>query len=412
MKSLKKRIIPLVCRFLLKPKSFSEVPAYVRRVYCKDGDVKILTDTSNNVHVVRCDGKTMFFRECKRHLPLAQYVLESIDLYYTHVVKDLYGDRCFLETCLRDKNRLKTFANMGMTNDLNSGAYWFCMGQGTQHIGLPAVDPLREERLKDLVQYIWGDLFNYSLNSGVETGHFQTYNAVRSISTYRMAQLVGVEDMIPKTEYVLLCIEGREPVFGTMMDGADGVCMEALSCEERQGVSSPALQRALNQLNLLDVLNLEKDHRTGNYHVVVSQGKATNVIAFDNDSPNSFSFGGISFSTYMGCSPWCKDGKVNRPYIDKELADRILSLNEKQVKSRLRDILNPLQLASLNRRIKQVKELLHGTPAPVFLTEEEWTEETVVQELSGSWGMTYLQQFLGEQKLMEQPWIKGRSPSK
>lgn len=409
MKKLKKILLPLVCKFILKPKSFSKVPEHVRQICCKSGEVRLLANTSNNVYLVEIDGKNLFFRECKRHSFMPDYVQETIDIYYTYIVKDLNGDREFLEECLQDKSRLKIFFNMGMTNDRTSGAYQFCIGNGPHNIGLPDLDPNRETRMKDLVQYIWGDLFSYSLNSGVKIGNFQTYNAVRCIATYRVAQMIGLGDMVPKTEYVFLCPEGRKPMFGTLMDPAPGVCMEALSCAERQDASSPALQRALNRLNLLDVLNLEKDHRPGNYHVVLAEGKGENVVAFDNDSPNSFSIGGASFSTYMGCSPWCVKGKLNRPYVDRSVADRILTLEDEQVDAQLGDILNRIQLLSLKKRLKQVKKVLRNAPMSVFLTEEQWTEETVERELSGDFGMTYLQQFLGEQKLMEQPWIKERA---
>ena len=408
MKNLKKYLLPLACRVILKPVSFSEIPESVKRISCKREDVKLLTNTSNNVQKITVDGKPMFFRECKKHLLLRQYVMDSIREYYTDVTVDLHGDLGFLETVLQDHGRLKAFASMGMTNDRNSGAYRFCMGHGGACIGLPDMDPQREERLIDLVQYIWGELFSYQLNGGLKIGRYQTYNAVRNIATYRMAQLIGVEDMIPKTEYVLLCPEGKDPMFGTMMDVAPGVCMETMTVVERENVASPKLQRALNRLNLLDVLNTEKDHRTGNYHVVISNGKAENVVAFDNDSPNAFGMGGISFRSYMGCAPWCKEGKLKRPYVDRELSERIQTLRWKTVKTHMKDILNPLQLMALKRRLKNVKKILSQTPDSAFLNPDMWSYETMERELSGEYGMTYLQQFLGEQKIMEQPWVRGR----
>ena len=409
MKKLKKVLLPLVCKYLLRPKSFLSIPENVRRIDCRTEEVHLLSNTSNNVYAVSVEGKKGFFRECKKHSSLADYVQECIDVYYSTVTCDIYGDKSFLEECLKDKKRLKTFSNMGMTNDRTSGAYQFLMGNGAHHIGLPDVDAQRAERLKDIVQYIWGDLFGYGLNSGVKRGYFQTYNAVRCIATYRVAEMIGLGDMIPKTEYVLLCQEGREPIFGTFMESAPGICMERLPCKDRREVSSPRLQRALNNLNLLDVLNLEKDHRTGNYHVVIQEGKGIHVVAFDNDSPNGFGLGGISFSTYMGCSPWCINGKLNRPYVDKDLADRILSLENEQIDLNLGDVLNRLQLSAFKKRLKQVKGVLRSAPASVYLTPEKWSETTLERELSEEYGMTYLHQFLGEQKLMEQPWIKERS---
>ena len=409
MKKLKKILLPLACRFLLKPKSFSEVPGTIRNISCKKNDVHLLANTSNNVYAIRAEEKTLFFRECKRHDALRDYVLGCVEIYYSNVVKDLHGDKEFLTSCLKNKSCLKKFSAMGMTNDRTSGAYRFCMGQGAEHIGLPSMDLDREDRMKDLVQYIWGDVFSYGLNSGVKKGYFQTYNAVRCIATYRVAKLIGLEHMIPKTEYAVLRPEGMSPLFGIVMEEAPGVCMERTSCEDRISVSSPELQRALNRLNVLDALNLEKDHRPGNYHVILTDGKARDVVAFDNDSPNSFGMGGLSFSTYMGCSPWSIDGKLNRPYVDKALADRIIALQESQLDEELRDILSCFQLSFLKKRLNEMKKVFSNAPSSAFLNEEQWTEATVEKELSGAYGTTYLKQFLGEQKLMEQPWIKERA---
>ena len=53
-----------------------------------------------------------------------------------------------------------------------------------------------------------------------------------------------------------------------------------------------------------------------------------------------------------------------------------------------------------------VKELLKNTSSASLLEDGQWSEHTMERELSGRFGVTYLQQFLNEQNLMEQPWIK------
>ena len=405
-KRVKKILLPIVCKTLLAPKSFFSPPSHVRKIECTKQDVTLMTQTSNNVFCVRVGGETLYFRECKVHKKIRKYVQDDIDFYYGQLCPEHIEDKHFVEMCLLDRRNFKRFIHMGITNDTSSGAYQFCMGRGGEHVGLPGATPPQEERLRAFVQFIWGDLFAYTLNSGVKIGQYQIYNAVRSMAWYRLAGLFETSWMIPKTEYALLCIDGQPDMFGTVMEHAPGVCMEKMPVAARKQVCSPALQRELNNLNLLDVICMEKDHRVGNYHVMLDGGRAVSVVAFDNDSPNSFGIGGISFSTYIGCSPWALRGHMNRPYVDRTLAAHVLEMDEKELQKSLSDLLNACQLFALKRRIRALKKILASISEDQCLSEEQWGEATIQEELSGQYGDTYLVKFLQEQKTVVQPWIK------
>lgn len=405
-KQIKKKLIPAACKILLAPKTFSQPDKCVKKIHCGRKDVVLMSDTSNNVIRLDVEGKTLYFRECKIRKKIEDYVADEIDYYYTHIHPELFRDKEFIVNAISDKQNLDKFVNMGMTNDVSSGAYQFCMGNGGGHIGLDGLTTEQEERIKDFVQFVWGNLFVYTLNNGVKIGCYHTYNAVRSIAFSRVSKLLNLHHLIPETEYALLYVEDDSPIFGTVMDNAPGICMEKADTAERIKVCSPKLQRELNNLNLLDVFCFEKDHRAGNYNVVVENGKAASVCAFDNDSPNSFGIGGISFKTYIGCSPYAIDGRINRPFVDKELADSILNLNEKDLCNALKDLLNVYQLFALKRRLRAIKNLFANIPSERFLTHSQWNEETVKKELSGEYGDTYLSKFVQDQQIMHQPWIK------
>lgn len=406
-KQIKNLLLPFACKTVLAPKSFLQPLSEVRHISCSRQDIFVMANTSNNVIRINLNGEYLYFRECKIHKQIYRYVSDLIDYYYCAICPDLNDDKIFVKNALSDKSNFSKFVGMGMTNDKTSGAYQFCMGNGGEHIGISGATPSQEERLKDLVQFIWGDLFAYTLNSGVRKGCYQTYNAVRCIAFSQIADFLNIRDMIPKTEYAMLCVDDGTSLFGTVMEEAPGICMEKMSVESREKASSPSLQRALNNLNLLDVICFEKDHRAGNYNVTFKGDKAYSVVAFDNDSPNSFGIGGISFKTYIGCSPWAIDEKVNRPYVDREMANAVLNLNEKELCRSLKDLLNVYQLFALRYRIKKVKKLLASMPDDRLITEEQWNDTTVKKELSGEYGDTYLSKFLQEQQIMVQPWIKG-----
>lgn len=406
MNKMKGYALDLACKYLLTPRSFSQAPVDIRRIDCNASDVERILNTSNNVLRLATKDGFVYFRECKRHVEIHQFVANEIEYYYTVMHPDLSEDRCHIEASLADRKRFAKFVNMGITNDVSSGAYHFCMGYGGEHIGLDVMPPAMEERVKDFVQCIWGELFAYRLNGGVRTGYYQTYNAVRSIATYRLAKLLGVEELIPQTEYAEVSVDGEDYLFGTIMKEAPGFSVEEMDEDDCRGFCSPELQRLLNNLNLLDVICHEKDHRPGNYHVTVFDGKVNHVMAFDNDSPNSFGMGGISFETYLGCSPWTLKGQLNRPFVDAKLAERILETTDKDLTNALSDLLNQFQLAMLKNRFHKVKKILAKTPKNRWLVCDAWSEDTMEKELSGAYGTTYMAKFIEKREMLYHPWLR------
>lgn len=405
-KSLKKFAIKLACHTVLKPKNtqqnFDDVPI----IECGIENVSFLTHSTNNLIRISVNGKIFYFRECKKHEKIKEFIRERLNFYYSYCAPEYAADKNFVLKSLSVRKSLKKFVNMGIVNDCSSGAYHFCIGDGGKYIGLETDDITLEERLKDMVQFIWGDLYAYMLNSGVKIGNYEIYNAVRSISTYRIAKLLNIERLIPNTRFVTLHIAGMQTMFGTLMEQAAGRCLEHASPEERIGMVSPELQRDLITLNYLDVICLERDHRLGNYNVVFEKGIAKGVIAFDNDSPRSFSIGGISFFTYKGCSPLFKGKKYNRSFVDAELELNLQKLTFNRLHKELGNLLNVWQLIGVWSRIKKLKQLIRRIPIECKLLKDEWSDETVKIELKDDFGKTYLKHFIEKQDIPYQPWIK------
>ena len=223
MSKLKELALNLTCRYVLKPRRGTNLLPQVRQIDCTQNDIAMLVNTSNNILRIAVGNTHVYFRECKQHTKIHPYVAAEIEYYYTRLHPELSDDRAYIERSLTDKRNFKKFVNMGMTNDSSSRAYHFCVGHGAHFIGLDGMPPDMETRVKDFVQFVWGDLFAYRLNSGVRNGDYQTYHAIRSIATYRLAELLGLKDMVPKTEYAKLCIDGETILLGTVMEEAGGI---------------------------------------------------------------------------------------------------------------------------------------------------------------------------------------------
>lgn len=393
-------------KYLLSPITFSDIDTKLEELNLEYKNICILTETSNNVIEVKFEDTIYYFRECKVHKKIHEYVNDLIEQYFADIVRDDYQDRKFIENSLKDKRNFKKFINMGITNDKNSAAYKYCMYGKEDLIGFNFCDVDRKERLKNFVQFVWGELYAYKLNAGVKINQYQTFNSVRSIATYRMAKLIGLEDMIPKTKYVVLNTKNSKKL-GTLMEQAPGRCMKRNTENERKSVVSPKLQHELNNLNLLDVICYEKDHKPSNYNVLVENGKAKKICAFDNDSPMAFGLGNATFNTYMNCTPLIsKYGEINRDYLDRRIVNNILQLDVKKIDEVFADLLNKRQIKKLKSRICKLRNAFKSCDTNIFINDEAWSEETVTKEMNSKHGRTYLKLFTEDLKLPNQPWIK------
>lgn len=401
---IKEKLKALYYKYPGRPKTFHALPAEATPITCRPEDITVLTATSNNILRISYEGKTLFFRQCRQHTEIHEYVQTLIDEYYCS--GELPKDREIVERSLAQRKNFSKFVNMGMTNDVTSGVYWFCMGGPSELIGITNDDAELNDRLRELAQFVWGELYAYKLNSGIKTGAYQTYNAVRQIATKRIADLFGLSELVPGTEFAVLNILDGRKLFGTIMEAAPGIILERESAQKRRSAVTPRLQHALNNLNFLDALCYEKDHRPGNYTVVMSGNKAESICAFDNDSPMSFGLGNASFESYMNCSPYILRDSLNRPYIDEKIVKILSTNNFDKLCQATKDLLNPVQIMALKRRFRALQKVVSILRPHTALSDEEWNEETVREELSGAYGKTYLGLFTEDMKLAYQPWIK------
>lgn len=219
---------------------------------------------------------------------------------------------------------------------------------------------------------------------------YQTMNAGKMMAEEAIASLLGVERLLTKTHFCKVQVGNGEELVGTMMSDAGGVDVRVIKDTYRE-VITPQLVCDLNNLNILDAICYEKDHRPGNYHLILNdEGKAVSLCAFDNDSPWSFSpFGTMGFKSYENSSPLINDGIINRPYVDAGMAESVLRLDEASFYNKLKPYINKIQLMACWKRICVLKRALINSRSRI-LDRDKWNENIVEDEYSGKYGRTYL----------------------
>ena len=407
---LKSRILFGLCKhnIILPAKNLSVES--IQTIFCSSQDINVLSNTTNNIiHIVNND-IDKYFRKCKIHSDKESYVKEIIQEYFGNDTQNI--TRRHIENSLNSKKSLNAFFSMGDTNDTYSNVSRFYKSGNSESIGIKnSFDPNVVSELKSFVQYSWGEIYNYNLNNGVGYGNYQLFNAYRELATNAIARLLGLERMIPNSELIKLIVDDKPIVIGTLMDKAPGRIVKWDSVEKRKAMVTPALQRDLNNLHVLDVICYERDHKPSNYTVVCDKNnKAKCIYAFDNDSPLTFFLHeSPAFSSYMNCSPLVKDKIINRPFLDRMLVERLLSLSGNDIKRVACEYLSKAQIYFLIKRFEGLQSAICNSikcGCLKLLNENEWSESSVNDELNGKYGYTYLSLFSGDLHLPNQDWIR------
>lgn len=358
-------------------------------------DVFPITTTSNIVYKIIIKDSVFYFRECRLHLPPKEYVERIIESYNQIITK---GNTFFPEI-----DNFKSFFNMGTAAIGASRIRKYYHNGNPKFVGLhQCLNDKDKIKQKRFIDYAWSELYLYRLNYGIKYGMPQIFNSVRALSYYKMSELLGLERLVPYTELVKINYQGMT-LCGTLMDSAQGIPFLDIMEKDRSNIFEPILQRELNDLNILDVICFEKDHRPDNYNVLLNDnGKVYSISVFDNDSPMSFFISkNISFLTYDGCSNLVdKNGNLNRPFINGNTYDRLNDINESVLINTFDELLSYKQIHSLYKRIIKLREAIKKSINKTckLIYDDEWNFNTVQEELCGKYGQTYLGLFSSDWK--------------
>ena len=240
-----------------------------------------------------------------------------------------------------------------------------------------------------------GEVFGY-FKTCKKSGRKKDFQDVKRILAYEhLAHLFSLSGYITHSEYCILKTESKE-LFGTFQAPAKEENIWSIPSIERARMITPVFQMALSKMWLFDVVCHELDHSLNNYYPVInSQGFFYTVNMFDNGSVGTFGTTiTICDKTYYGIDPLFSDeGHFCFPYQDKALIECIRRIRFYRILSVLFSSVSLLKILCTWIRIVRIRKVIkHDLSSEylIMLEQQQWSQQTIDDELSGKYGKTYL----------------------
>lgn len=357
------------------------------------------------ITVFENDARTFYFRQCREHAPLRPYLLQAIHTYFDGISK--LAERAALKQAilsdLQNKKNYKLLTRIsGQFNahllEILAGVY-----RDYSAVGLPCfADFDAQAEFIAFIKYISGIIISQKTNAYLPKGAYENFSANKQLATYKLAYLLGVPELITPVTVGAFTENGVRKV-GTVMDKAPGYPPSDISPQQRTKLDLPVFLKDLTNLEYLDALCYQLDHRLDNYYVVENEaGQISRVVAFDNDAARTFFIRSkLPGSTYAGCSGVVADGLVCRPYMDKAFANAVCSCTREQLKP-LREFMSAMQLNSLWKRIQQLQKAIQRTAeVKTDFLVSAWQSVDPGAELEDKYGCTYYKLYLTDTLMID-----------
>lgn len=380
-------------------------------------DISYFPFSHNTIKMIRRGNDVTFFRECLYHGDFKS----RIDLCCKEFLEMLHGKVCIvnfnqeipLRTQYSEKevSEFEIFLKLWKKNgkfykELRYLDYYkkksgFSIWRGHKHLSsqvkkklaIPPLENNQEELLTFFLIFISSYIESWLFHEFLGKDEYETFFASRSLATYKLASILGVSSLVSDCKFVKVLVEGNPPSYGVLCELAPGI--RGLDSQEP---ATPEIQREFSKLSMLDALTYETDHFANNYNVVTTLKGAVGVCAFDNDSkwtlfPNPYT----PRNTARGGSGLLMEGKISLQYVDKELAETIIKIDEDQLKCKLSFYLNDLQIWALISRLKLLRKALRKNNV-ILLEAKQFNSDTMERELSTG-VCSYLYQYVHREEL-------------
>lgn len=384
----------------------------VRELCVQPSALSCFSLSANNIKLVQTEEGLLYFREiiCRAPLPeFLSYLLDDyllllnnerildnftqkvpIEIHFSAEVKVEFS--AYVARCRQNPD---FYRRLSRSREVLQRAGYSMWRSGTRltpellaNCGFPNCPESLMHVFPDFFSFLTNGIEQYSRSAMAGPGGMDVFNACRTLATKEVADALGVGHLIPQTEVVLLRA-GAALMYGVLCNRCPG-----MRAKDAPWEPSPSLQRDLADLQVLDALCCQPDHWVNNYNVEECSGRAVRAMAFDNDNMWAFfPTCRISFVSVCGGSPLLdKSGRIRLPHLSAETAQCVLACDVADLCSRLKPYLNALQRFALRIRLYRLQRALRRTiaaRADFLLADDEWTEQTLQEELSGAYGCTY-----------------------
>ena len=223
----------------------------------------------------------------------------------------------------------------------------------------------------------------------------------RNVATSRVAALLGVGNLVAKSETAEIYDEASGTVIrGNLMAKAEGVSpgkefmaknkMEK-GADTLKVSATGGFQRDLCNLQVLDIICGQIDRHADNFYVSLNvNGELAGLQAIDNDA----SFGTEErLGTLMDAGRYDRevfsdDGEMTMPYMDKNMAERIESVDPEMIRFALKDLLKDKEIEAVVNRLNKTKAGIRKNRAERperFLEDHQWNDDTAQEMVDLDW---------------------------
>ncbi len=209
----------------------------------------------------------------------------------------------------------------------------------------------------------------------------------RNVATYRMAELLGIQDLIPATQKVVYLDKDGKEQRGILMAEAKGkelweagndVKRSEADFRRESIVYDKAIYLQLNSLQILDIITGQVDRHDANVMVEYQDNRIMKLKGIDND----LCFGKVSYKEIMNpekpvsqMKPLEEKGVPTLGCIDKKVYDSVLALNDEMITYVFADLLTKGEMKALLNRIHGVQKLFRRIRSKNFKVKIRSAEE-------------------------------------
>lgn len=196
----------------------------------------------------------------------------------------------------------------------------------------------------------------------------------RNVATSRMAELLGVGNLVAHSEKMTVTIDGKQ-VNGCFMEFAEGVDLLATNdINQLRAASETTLDYKGNlakdsaNLGLFDIICAQADRHAGNFFTILGERDAEGKRAviglqgIDND---------LAFSRRTDMDKKSRSGNLeDKIFVDAEFARKVNALTREKVEYAVGDLLNSAEIDGIMGRVDRVKE--HIRDHAIVLEGDQW----------------------------------------